>query len=388
MMPDRGNSVRPFPARRESGQTLVILALMTILLVLVAGLALDGAGVFAQRRQMQVAADAAALAGAGELSQTAPAVWARVNQYATSNRAAGFSATYLPDGEAVASLQPPPAAATGVCVTTTVGFAPAFMHIAGITDVPVAAHACAECVRCMGGAAVWADGRDGVSGIRMSGSNAIVNGVVHANTDIRISGSKHTFNGMCEWVASFSQSGSGYTYNPSAGNPARVAAADMPVSYNMAAYRPGGAAATAAAAEGKYHQVIGDLRLSGSGQTLDGLYYVTGNVQVSGSNLSGTCTIVAEGEIGMSGSGRNLSPYYGGLLLLSNSAGVDMSGSGSTWQGVIYAPQGTVDMSGANNTTVEGSIFARAVSLSGSGLRISYQKRYCPPGSRRARLVQ
>src|SRR5438067_8065181 len=50
--------------RAHRGQALVFLALATLILMGAMGLALDGGYNYAQRRQMQNAADAAALAGA------------------------------------------------------------------------------------------------------------------------------------------------------------------------------------------------------------------------------------------------------------------------------------------------------------------------------------
>lgn len=53
--------------RSDSGQTLVLVALMIIVLLGVAALAIDVGSLYGERRNMQNAADAAALAGAGEL---------------------------------------------------------------------------------------------------------------------------------------------------------------------------------------------------------------------------------------------------------------------------------------------------------------------------------
>lgn len=54
---------------REHGQALIVLAFGLLALVAFAGLAIDGGRLYAQRRQTQNAADAAALAGARELAE-------------------------------------------------------------------------------------------------------------------------------------------------------------------------------------------------------------------------------------------------------------------------------------------------------------------------------
>jgi Flp pilus assembly protein TadG len=71
-----------------AGQTLVIFALATLVLVGALGLVLDGGYDYAQRRQMQNAADAAALAGASALlgnNATGFTVWSTVQTVAQKN---------------------------------------------------------------------------------------------------------------------------------------------------------------------------------------------------------------------------------------------------------------------------------------------------------------
>ena len=55
--------------RSDSGQTLVWLALGMFVLLGIAALAVDVGKLYGERRQMQNAADAAALAGADEMCQ-------------------------------------------------------------------------------------------------------------------------------------------------------------------------------------------------------------------------------------------------------------------------------------------------------------------------------
>jgi Flp pilus assembly protein TadG len=59
---------RPAPRRAARGQAVVFFALMSLVLLGVLGLALDGGYLLAKRRMMQTAADAAALAGATALA--------------------------------------------------------------------------------------------------------------------------------------------------------------------------------------------------------------------------------------------------------------------------------------------------------------------------------
>ena len=70
------------------GQTLIFFALVSIVLMGALGLALDGGYNYAQRRAMQNAADAAALAGANALAGNNTGgftVWATVQEVARQN---------------------------------------------------------------------------------------------------------------------------------------------------------------------------------------------------------------------------------------------------------------------------------------------------------------
>ncbi len=79
---------------RSRGQTVVLVAFSLIVVLLFAGLAIDGSNAYQQRRRMQNAADAGALAGARQLAVSTNrdstdnnSVLSAVNTYATSNGA-------------------------------------------------------------------------------------------------------------------------------------------------------------------------------------------------------------------------------------------------------------------------------------------------------------
>ncbi len=59
--------MKRFLKSEENGQTLIWVALGMIALMALVALAIDGANIYATRRQMQNAADSGALAGAREL---------------------------------------------------------------------------------------------------------------------------------------------------------------------------------------------------------------------------------------------------------------------------------------------------------------------------------
>lgn len=242
------------------------------------------------------------------------------------------------------------------------------------TPVAAAAPVCAD------GYALWANNRAGSDVLSISGSSSSAGGAVRSNADVRLAGSNNRFSGAVIYASSFEDGGDANTYPA----PRREAAAAPPVAYDIAAYRPGGAAAEAARAAGRYTVVNGDLDVA-EPRTLNGLYYVTGNAKLSASELRGAVTVVAEGEIDVSGSLQQLGPYSGGLLLFSNknapgAAVIKLAGGDSVLQGVIYAPGGMVELSGSKNR-VAGLILGDTLKLSGSELQITFAAEHCPGGT-------
>jgi len=189
-----------------------------------------------------------------------------------------------------------------------------------------------------------------------------------------------------EFYTEFRETGSGHTYNPpSPHNPVQAALQDMPTPYVISDYNDSSASGTPAweaDQAGEYHHYGGNYSLSGSGTVIPkGLYYVEGDVSITGSGISGNVTIVAEGDINISGSGHALVPYCDKLLFFSNeeysSAAVkcnrgvvSISGSGNvSFGGFVYAPNGKIDVSGSGN--MSGSFVGNSVDITGSGMEIT-----------------
>jgi|GEM_PF-4181923 len=120
--------------RRESGQTLVIVALTITVLMLMAGLAVDVGMAYNERRNMQNAADAAALAGAQKLCdmQGTSAALSAANSVGTINGATTLTATLEADDTRVRAI-------------ASIDSETFFFRILDIDSVPVSATAVAEC---------------------------------------------------------------------------------------------------------------------------------------------------------------------------------------------------------------------------------------------------
>ncbi len=133
----------------ERGQSIVLIALMLIGLLAIAALVLDGGNAYAQRRRMQNAADAGALAGAQELDSSARAkkqgypsatdctIHDAINEYTyTRNGAKTFAANWVNTGGSIGAAftcdgGTPPSNAIGVQVIANTDFNTFFAVLLG-----------------------------------------------------------------------------------------------------------------------------------------------------------------------------------------------------------------------------------------------------------------
>jgi len=206
------------------------------------------------------------------------------------------------------------------------------------------------------GYGIWANGTSTTQTIHLSGSKNVVNGNVHSNGDFKMSGSHNKINGTIEYVTSLDISGGNNKYL----NALKVSPKKFLV-FNINDYKPDGIKAEFAG--NHYHYIEGDLHISGT-EELSGLYYVTGDVKLSGNGTCGKFTIVARGNIHVSGFKCNCSAFSEGLLFFS-AGNLKISGSKNKFNGIIYAPNGEIDVSGSNNT-IKGCLLGDTVKLTGS----------------------
>jgi len=119
--------------RREEGASLVYVSLTLMVLLGFAGLAIDGSYAYAQYSRMQVAADAAALAGARmvALGETPAAIGSHIQDIATENGADSVSWRFINDN-------------TGVHVEAARTIDTWFAHLFGWDQLTTGAHSEAE----------------------------------------------------------------------------------------------------------------------------------------------------------------------------------------------------------------------------------------------------
>jgi len=137
------------------GQSVVIVAFGLVVVLLFAALAIDGSNAYQQRRRMQNAADAAALAGARLLAKgntTNGDILSTITTYATRNGAAadGVAAFYVDNDSLIGDISSygasssPPAEAVGVQVYCETTFTQFLGGIIGIGQKKASAEAVAK----------------------------------------------------------------------------------------------------------------------------------------------------------------------------------------------------------------------------------------------------
>ncbi len=387
----------------DRGAVMIFVAGTLFVFFGIAALAIDLGLLQDERSDSQNAADLGALRAA----------WADCNGEA--DPVAAGVATVALNGYSTAGGDTVTVTNTGTEWTATVvtEIDSTFSGIFGVSELTTTADAIAECQISSGAnyaifAGASACDPTGTFILGFPGSNSTFNGDVHTNQNLEINGSNIDVNGTGTYVGSYSPSGT-VNWNPSASNPTDVGAPGVlpyPIDPNIIIdYRPGGSEASAAAALGDYHDFTGtdintgELDSAGLYNTSTrviqpGIYYTDQLVDLSDSDITvaggGGVTFVSDGQIKLSGSDHILRPYDTTYDLLAFSYyikteivppdaikdnceefGVDMSGSTHDWEGVIFAPRSLVKMAGSSNTTLNGSIIALAVEVSGSDLTLT-----------------
>lgn len=370
--------------RGEAGQSAILVALTMVVLCGMAAFAVDIGVIAVDKGQLQTAADAAALAGAGELP-TASTARSKAIQYAGKNGVASSEVTattpYKGDSNKIE-----------VVCTRTVEYS--FARIFGLTSTTVSARAVAEKSGMSGGPfgyTVFSGSQSDT--LTFNGSGQYIGGSAHSNNKFRINGSSQTITGNAEAVTNFTANGSSITISGTCqaasitthgssiniGNTLSTPAAviDMPDFSDLIK-------AQAEAAGTKY---TGNITYNGSSLDLDHPIYVEGNVTINGSHFSGTGFILATGNITFNGS--NLKSSSGAsVCFYSQNGDITVNGSSAVLEGIVYAPNGTITMNGSNQT-INGRVIGYEIDFNGSSTTIisGSNDLNCLPGSS-VRLVE
>ena len=355
---------------KEAGQTLVLFVFALAALMGFTALSIDVGLVFVARRDMQNAADAAALAAARELDDSPAAAIAMAQQYASANGVDLTDPSYT--FEATTPYQGDPGKIE-VKVSREVDFL--FARALGLDFANVPARAVAEATVVPGTSAPYAvlaldTNCQSNEQILIPGSGSVITGAIHSNSDLQVSGSDNTFNsGPVTYSCDVLVGGQNNTFTSS---PAKAPIVSLAQTYTYSSFPCTYTFTTNVNLQSHPEVWVGSN--PSNKQLKDGVYCSTQDIQLSGQGISGNVTLVAADEVKISGSDFNLTAYYEDILAFSaasHGSAIDMSGSGGSWTGLIYAPDGAVKLQGSDNLSVSGSIVADQVIISGSGFSIT-----------------
>ena len=403
-------------ARRAAagGQTLALFAIFAPLVLAFTALGLDAAQVFAERRNAQGAADLAALSGARLLHDGVTPT----EQQAARDRALAVALANGYPAAQVTVTTPYAGDDERILVTIDSGVETFFMPILDLfvagdyADVDVDARAVAYggYEETEGGDyAIFAlEGCPSLSKtVDISGSTSDFIGRVHSNSDIYIGGSSNDFLGPTTYTCgspAFQNGGGGNTFDPAQSlapnapnpepDPVALVRSDFTCTFTApssgmwdlasdGSWWVGGTKSSKTLRAGTY--------CSGTGSS-DGIKLSDSDIRIEDvASAPGGVTFVGQAYIEISGSNFQLRPHEHDVLFVSygtSDVAMKVAGSGGSWAGIIYAPQGTAEVSGSTNLTVSGSIVAKRVKLNGSVITVDGGSSGGGPGEQRIAITE
>jgi hypothetical protein len=391
-------TLRARATRRNGGQGMALLAVFLIVLIGLVGLGVDGGSLYLNRRQVQNAADAAALAGAFTMARgdkSGADIRAAIDKYADANyiddSATNVSAHYVDINKAnIGTVDPAgtaPAAAVGVEVIATKQAVTFFMPILGFNNLKVQTIAAAHGTPPAPGGpgygmfAIESGKPLGTKVIDWSSGSWTVSGTIHTNSDIVMSGTSNVINGTVEDVSGASPAGltGKATLTPSSNNPVQSTVLPDPVNQTFAHYCP------STTSTATYHYLTGNQNLASfvtNGAMETGIYCVNGNINfAAGVTTLSDVTFVASGTMQITASDINFEPYAADKMLFfsditSNNTGLNISAAAGSWKGIAYAPHSTLQYSGGQNVVSKGSLVGWTIKMTNGNGTLTYDPTY------------
>jgi hypothetical protein len=372
----------------QRGQTMIVVAVCIASLCGMAGFAVDVGTLFRAKRNLQTAADAAAVAGADEskYGDWKGAALAAAVQNGITNGSGGATVT----------VNDPPASGShgsGVEVIITVSEPTYFMKVFHLTSMNVSARAVAGLTA--GSGCIYTldtSGTDigltGTADLSMPNCGILVDS--SASNAIRMTGSSGITAQSIGIVGGWSTTGSaGMNPSPVTG----IAPAANPLAFLVAPsftssaclpdpHKTGSGSVTLGPSVAGGTVCYNGLSVSGSGSvTLNpGLYIINGGFSMTGSGtISGTgitfYLAAPNGSASLSGSGAlNVSAptsgTYNGILFFEDPAdsnAMSITGStGSNLAGIFYAPAASLSMSGSSGANIYADLVVSSLSMTGT----------------------
>jgi hypothetical protein len=374
--PTRPSSALESPARdkrrSQLGQTLALFVILLPGLLAVCALGLDAGNLYVERRQMQAAADLAALAGARLLPNAVTAT-AKAQSIATAN---GYAST-------VTITTPYSSDASKIEVRITRPVSTLFLPILGVSQLDVSARGVArqQILPPSGTPFVLMAGSSSCVGnpadtLQWQGSTGTITGIVHSNSGIKMTGSSNRWTGGTFYgcTGAYTNTGSSNVISPA---PVITAALPYPINYTWNDY----------CASPTYYNASGTWDLAANGawwvggtktskRLNPGVYCADGATGAITLNVQGTnatnVTFVARTTVKITDSNFFITPNKLGTAIVAYGTGnqtINMAAAAGA-AGVLFAPNGEANFAANGGGTYTGSIIAKTVKVSGGGMTI------------------
>ncbi|MDX9871480.1 MAG: pilus assembly protein TadG-related protein [Clostridia bacterium] len=335
--------------QEQTGSAIVLLALAFTVLAGASGMVVDVGAAYIEKNALQNALDAAVLAAAQELPDTAAARNMAI-EYAEKN-----GVTLSPADITFENGN------KRIRISHTDSQENYFLKLFNIDFFDINARAGAE----MGGAHPIFDyalfSGSTTEQLFINGGGWTIQGSVHTNDRFYNNSGGFTITGGLEACDGIRVDGGSYYIN--GGQYPAAAYEAMP---DLSAQIE-----EAAAAAGKEYDVANYYINAWEYPKMiavDQPIYVHGNVWVNGGGWSGNGAIMADGNITINGGGLNVQGSNE-VCFYSKNGNITFTGGGATFRGVLYAPNGTITITGGS-TYIYGSVVANKVFLDGGAINI------------------
>lgn len=366
--------------KNEQGSVPVLVALSLTVLLGFSSLAVDFGMMAACKQSMQNAADASALAAAGDLASGSNGTI-----HSTANTYAAINSFDPASDDTSMEVQ---VSRKDVTVTLRREMKMGFSSVlTGVRTRTVSASATAEATTIFGGCpyALFAGQRieESGTGISVGGNNIQINGNIHSNSDINMQHAVLSPGSVATAVRDVNPAANGWRGNS--------IALDMPAfsSFETAMNSMPGYVAISGDVTVKKGGGFGELvetavaEFAAQGGSTHTLYtqglciHVTGNLTFLGNNASTyyadfPITLVVDESIDLNGAPLNSnadSPLY----IMSKYGDITVNGGGEHLTGILFAPNGDVTLNG-NDASFTGQIVAQNIRKTGGKITITYQE--------------
>jgi Flp pilus assembly protein TadG len=338
-------SVSSYLKRQKGTAAMITILMMTVILSFCA-LVVDIGRVSVEKNKLQNAIDAAALAAAQDLPDTAAATHTAY-EYMGKN---GYSSIDILVSFARSDRR--------ISVTGTENVDYTFARVLGLNNTDVKCAATAEKgAKYLGGAFDYSvfSGSPldelAISGNPAEVQNAVIEGSVHSNNDFRYNGNGSSLDitGTLDTVGQITINGSGVTIGNQSPNSSFIDLPDFSEIVKQLAQ-----------SSGNYYSTSQNFN---SDINLTDAIYVDGRINFNCNQFSGVGTIMATGNIVF-----NNSIVYGtpesSVCIYSKNGNITINNTSAIVNGTFYAPNGTVTFNNGAHT-VYGKIIAKKLTFNG-----------------------